>query len=402
MTCLIPPLGTSCMTLNRPRILIVGASARAAAWSAVRAGLEPVCADRFSDLDVRQIAEIVSVADYPATIPFDVSRVVVDAWMFVGAMENHRRVLKRMFSAPRLGRYCGPSLEALERLRDPAWLADRLRSLRAYPETLVSVAAFDERRSCRDVRWLRKPIFGSGGRAICRETDALSDMDDREPIFWQREIDGVPLAATFLATSSDLRLLMVSRQIIGWSEAAAPTPYTYCGSIAPWPVPAELRERLLSICARLTDGIDVLGLIGIDFVWDGANPWVVDVNPRYTASTELWEFLTGRAAISEHLHAFGLIPDLPRIPPQPKVAASYVGKTILFADRPVIAPDLSQHLVRRSEWTMPDVADIPACGVRIDAAEPMCTVFASGETPDSCMEALLCRQRDVRARFREV
>ena len=43
---------------TRPRLLILGCSTRAAAWSAVRAGFFPVCADEFGDEDLRQVAEV--------------------------------------------------------------------------------------------------------------------------------------------------------------------------------------------------------------------------------------------------------------------------------------------------------------------------------------------------------
>jgi len=37
--------------MDEAQVLIVGASARAAAFSALRAGLRPWCADLFADLD---------------------------------------------------------------------------------------------------------------------------------------------------------------------------------------------------------------------------------------------------------------------------------------------------------------------------------------------------------------
>ena len=43
------------------RLLILGASTRAAAAIAVRAGFDPVCADRFGDEDLRRIAEVIAI-----------------------------------------------------------------------------------------------------------------------------------------------------------------------------------------------------------------------------------------------------------------------------------------------------------------------------------------------------
>jgi len=47
------------------KLAIVGASVRAAAFPALRAGFLPVCADRFADLDLRRRVPVVQVDDYP-------------------------------------------------------------------------------------------------------------------------------------------------------------------------------------------------------------------------------------------------------------------------------------------------------------------------------------------------
>ena len=49
----------------QPSVLILGASTRAAAQSAIRAGLRPICADLFADLDLRDCARVLDVDDYP-------------------------------------------------------------------------------------------------------------------------------------------------------------------------------------------------------------------------------------------------------------------------------------------------------------------------------------------------
>ena len=52
------------------RLLIVGASARAAAWSARRAGFDVVAADLFADTDLQQLAKTIQVEprEYPQAL----------------------------------------------------------------------------------------------------------------------------------------------------------------------------------------------------------------------------------------------------------------------------------------------------------------------------------------------
>ena len=48
-----------------PILLIAGASVRAAAWSAARAGYLPVAADRFGDADLSSLAQATRLDSYP-------------------------------------------------------------------------------------------------------------------------------------------------------------------------------------------------------------------------------------------------------------------------------------------------------------------------------------------------
>src|SRR5262249_16368070 len=120
------------------RVLVIGASARAAAWSARRAGCQPVCAGQFPDRDLHQIAEVIPIKHYPSSLLDDLAEVSSDAWMFVGAMENHRRALIQLTNQPQFGRYCGPDLDAISHLRDPFWLAERLAPLKCFPHVALT------------------------------------------------------------------------------------------------------------------------------------------------------------------------------------------------------------------------------------------------------------------------
>lgn len=381
----------------RPRLLIVGASTRAAAWSAVRAGFQPVCADQFADRDLQQIAEVVSVQQYPQSLPDDLTNISADAWMFVGAMENHRRVLAQMQQNVPLGHYCGPGLESLSQLRDPAWLAKKLAPLGCYPPVILEADRGESRADLDTRRWLRKPLAGGGGRAI---SIAPPDQPGDEPCYWQQFIPGTPFSALYLLAPGQAELLMLSRQWIGVEEATAPTPFTYCGSVGPWPASTEMTQQLTEIGATLIAGVDDRGLLGVDLVWDGRKFWVVEVNPRYTASAELWELTTGRSAVGEHLAACGVTGVNLQMPQLASQSPGLLGKLILYADQELIAPDLRRFLGSRPLWSTPFLADVPQAGSTIAAGWPICTLFARGATAEDCFDKLSRRADRIRAGFR--
>jgi len=79
------------------KLLILGASARAAAQSALRAGCRRVwAADLFADADLRACAEVVQVRDYPHGLEAAISQAPDGPWMYTGALENHPRLVDRL------------------------------------------------------------------------------------------------------------------------------------------------------------------------------------------------------------------------------------------------------------------------------------------------------------------
>jgi len=57
-----------------PSLLILGASTRAAAHSARRAGFRPICADMFTDEDLREVAEVQGAKAWMIDGPEDIRR----------------------------------------------------------------------------------------------------------------------------------------------------------------------------------------------------------------------------------------------------------------------------------------------------------------------------------------
>ena len=79
-------------------IVIVGASARAAAFSALRAGLAPWCADLFADADLAARCPAVAVPfdQYPHGFLKIVRQAPPGPWLFTGGLENHPKLIDRI------------------------------------------------------------------------------------------------------------------------------------------------------------------------------------------------------------------------------------------------------------------------------------------------------------------
>ena len=140
-------------------LIIVGASARAAAFSALRAGLRPCCFDLFADADLRARChvEAIPAREYPRSLPGQVAGAPPGPWLYTGGPENHPEIVARIArDRPLLGN----DAEVLRLVRDPVFVSNLLRSA-GLPYAEVSLREPDDGRA-----WLAKPCASAGGTGI--------------------------------------------------------------------------------------------------------------------------------------------------------------------------------------------------------------------------------------------
>jgi predicted ATP-grasp superfamily ATP-dependent carboligase len=361
--------------------LIVGASARAAAHSALRAGLTPCAADLFADRDLAAAARCarVALADYPEGLLDAAAAFPPGPWVYTGALENRPDLVDRL---ARVRPLWGNGAETLRSVRDPFCVARALRE-GGLPATDVRP---DPGGLPRDGSWLRKPLRSAGGLGIA----PLVDDTDGPPSYFQQRIEGTTASAVFVGQRTHADLVGVTRQLLGRPGA----PFAYRGSLAPWPIAPGIQSQIERIGHVLAGAFGLVGLFGVDLVLDGERAWSVEVNPRYTASVEALELALRRPLLAEHRDACEGGPSGPV--PAAGGAPRFVAKEILFATADVVIT-VGAVPVRLGSFEVPEAADIPADGTRFATVEPGLTVFAEGASPDEA----LARLADVRRRWED-
>ena len=379
------------------RLLIVGASTRAAAGSALRAGLTPVCGDMFADLDLRQMAQVVPVADYPAGLPAAVAELPPLPWIYTGALENHPRIVEQLNRRHSLW---GNDAAILGKARDPRVWERLLKSARLPSLPLRDATHPPE----PDGTWLQKPLRGAAGRGIGVWDTAARAEGTAAGCYFQRYQRGIPLSAQFLAGPGVTWLLGITRQLIGLPEVHA-APFAYCGTLAPWPLGAAATAAVTAIGRCLAAGCGLRGLFGCDFVLHEEVPWLTELNPRYTASIEILEYAHHVAHLDWHRRAClafeqsrpdRFFEELEReIQSLPDPATDEtVGKLIFFAKHALTTPDMNQVASERFDpHVLPAWADIPTAGTRVPAGQPICTLLGRAATAEACLADLVARAR---------
>ena len=290
------------------------------------------------------------------------------AWLYTGPMENHP---DRVEQITQIHLLLGNAPEVLRAVRDPFQVARALsRAGLKHAEVRPDDAGLP-----RDGTWLVKPLASGGGRAICPLN--LDTVLPTEPCYFQRRVAGPSFSALFLARSGRSDLIGVSRQLLG----SPGSPFAYRGSIGPCSFSSPACSRLGLLGQVLASTFSLVGLFGVDLVLQDDEPWVVEINPRYTASVEVLELSLGRSLLAEHLSAcLGSLETSPQ--PTRSVGRQHpprvVGKAILYATRSLVAPEIEvQEFRDRSPFAIPSLADVPCPGTHIAEGEPVMTVFAS-------------------------
>jgi uncharacterized protein len=367
-------------------ILLVSVSARMLAELATRDGHDVLAFDRFGDLDLRRLCPSVSLLrdldpdGGMAELVDAAEGAPGDSVVYGAGLENRPDLVARL-AAGRTLLGCTP--ETLERVRDPALLGAALRDAgAAYPHTLSAGDAPE--RADRGRRWLRKPVRGGGGRGV-REWRGGRLAPG---VVVQERIAGLPCSAAAVADGRSAVLLGVSEQLIG-RRALGVGGYRWCGNVVPPRLPEPERRALgaaaREICAHLAAAFALRGLFGVDLIWDGAQPWVVEVNPRPTAALETIEAVSGPGAFAAHLEGCaGRLPAEALAPP-----ARAAGKAVAFARSDLRVPDTR-------DWPARGIRDVPHPGEAIAAGRPICTLVATGSSPADVLAGLESRAAALR------
>jgi predicted ATP-grasp superfamily ATP-dependent carboligase len=365
-------------------LLILGASARAAAFSALRAEMQPWCADLFADADLESHCQVrrVDANDYPAGFMAAEADFPAGPWMYTGALENYPALVEALSRRRTL---LGVNRPSIERVRSPWTLEMILAEVGVlYPKC---ASLHDEDGVRRLARWLVKPLRGAGGSGIHFLQDDEPDLDPNR-WFLQEYLEGEARAACFVGFRDHARLLGVTRQLTGlpWLHAGK---FSYCGSIGPLSTSRLELAQLQKLGDALAVCCGVRGIFGVDYMLSDGIVWPVEINPRYTASVEVLEYGEGVPAVALHRAAFDR--DAPAADTNQRTAG-VVGKAILFARATLVFPE-------SGPWSstlhspgpiaeMPAFADIPHPGDRIEARRPILTFFTRASSEAECLAHL--------------
>jgi predicted ATP-grasp superfamily ATP-dependent carboligase len=371
---------------RKGHVLIAGVTTRALAISAARAGYRVTAVDAFGDLDLRAVAEVITLRGNldtryrPHAAAAAGATVAAEMVAYTSNFENHPAAVARLGEGRRL---LGNPPQVLARVRNPIELT---RVLRRYDLAAPEVRATPAMAISGPSSWLLKPRRSGGGHGI-KPWRAGCPVPRNS--YLQERIAGIPGSIVFAADGYSAVPLGLSRQLVADARFGA-HGFRYCGSMLAtsavrlFPHQEELLESAAAVAAAVTREFQLVGLNGIDFIARRGVAYPVEVNPRYSASMELVERAHGISMFQVHVGACSGVVLSP-----PATLVGVEGKAIVFARRDVTLRGTRAWLGNR--W----LADIPHRGERIRRGHPICTVFARAREVSACRRLLTKRAAAV-------
>ena len=382
-------------------MLVIGASARAAARSAKQAGFQVHAIDLFGDADLRDLTDSHATVDslaWPdcqaavshllAQLPSDTLPLCLPS----GGMEHQGETLAKLSVRTQL---LGSDPERIALLRNPWTLASWARACQLHAPELRDEATIPT----QPWKWLLKDSSRSGGLGIIpghrwQDRDRADDARDlaRSPVqpgqlelrpgqYWQRRVSGSDASVVGWAFKHQVEWLGATRQWSGNRRLGAP-PFLYSGSFGPIALPDELWPRLTRLAEHAISEAGLQGPFGIDLRIDGPRCWILELNPRYPAGAEVLERAAGISLCHrwQQRVAGGDLAD----PLQPKQVSRTWAKAVLYASGRApncVSAGGIKRLISHLRKLAIEVADVPPAGSLVPQRSPIFTLLASFPSP---------------------
>ncbi len=167
-------------------------------------------------------------------------------------------------------------------------------------------------------------------------------------------------------------------------------------------ISSAVAAQLNQLGNLLASRFQLRGLAGVDLVLAGDRAWVIEINPRFSASMEIVEHACRRSIVAAHVAACqGVVAPIQSDWRPAGAEATTFGKAILFArqDATVTEAFFRWAIERTSvDPQRRELADVPSPGETIAPGDPVLTVFAEGAAA-TCEQILHERLAEVERRL---
>jgi len=363
------------MPTREATLIIAAIAAHPYVVMAIEAGYKVVCIDAFGDADTQALA----YAWHQIPIKndqFDADALIalldknvysnVVGFCYGAGFEQQPALLMEVATRYQL---LGNGAEVVTRCKQPKIFFEACQALSIpTPPVQLTPPTFKD-------GWLVKLVGGSGGSHVQHASDWRFEVSSNR--YYQQALVGELCSCVFLAHGAYTHVLGFNRQ---WISPGADSPFRWGGVVSQVVLDERVRKIVIDYINKLSKYIDLKGINSIDFIVDGIDCWVLELNPRLSASASLYTLLRGNLMDWHVTTGRGQVPNETSNLQQIEVKTVSCAMQVIYADNPLkIAADMQWP-----GW----VQHIPHAGQCFSNGQPLVVIRASAATATAAKQLL--------------
>jgi predicted ATP-grasp superfamily ATP-dependent carboligase len=220
--------------------------------------------------------------------------------------------------------------------------------------------------------YLKKFAAGCGGSHISYATAV--DAARQTNHYYQQQLSGRAVSLLFIATWQGLEVIGFNEQ---WLCPATATPFRYGGAVSNTALAPEIKQQLVSAAQQLTAAFALIGLNSLDAIVHGDMVYVLEINPRLTATVDLYahENLLQRHVLACQRASYSY-EDLQA---DPNVRQSSTAHAVVYAQTAITIASA----VDWPDWAVDIPSIVAGSELAVAAGDPVCSVIAISDNAES-------------------
>ena len=358
-------------TLNKKTVVIAAVSSRPYLEAAVNSGFDVIAIDAFADQDTQRLAQ--------RLLKLNVNDGLIDGdtiLNYLSSLEQKNLVgfcygagfemqPELLDEINQIMPVIGNSASVLQQCKDPKIFFKYCNKL-GVPYPNVSFDTPTKKKG-----WLKKTIGSHGGMHIRHLEDIdESDIKNVGNVYFQQFQMGQSVSCLFFVSADAFFVIGFNEQ---WSDGDNGLLYRYGGAVSQIELSDLAKFRFTTYVSQLAKNLGLVGLNSCDAICDGDDIFILEINPRLSASIDLYRHMD---LLKAHIDYSQISMDGATI--------QYNGMDIKSCAHKVVYSDGDLTVDDKLVW--PEwVSDIPK-NLFFSIGEPICTVHAAAKT------ALLAKQ----------
>ncbi len=326
--------------------LIVATSGRMLSQAARHEGFDVLVIDCFADIDTSRYAQKVVRVDSLSIANLTTALSEFNGYKIAGVVygSGFETYIESLYFLENRFNIAGNSATVFERVQNKQTFFAALDSLKIpYPETHFF---------CPNEagNWLSKPLHGQGGVGI---------NSQQKDIYWQRFYDEQAGSVLFLANGE-------IATIIGFNTQWTRDDFLFSGISNHSNLNDLQKTQIYSWLQSIVVHFNLRGLNSLDFIQTENEIFVLEVNPRPSASMQLYNASLFKAHLTLKMELSRII--------------DFSVYQIIYASQTIIIP-------KNFVW-LESCQDLPLDGVIIRKKQPICSMIASEKTSNQALKML--------------